>query len=196
MAEFKIVSRGEGFVEWVKEGYFHPSYLADLLDKAPEPLLGADAFNQLQTFLRDFAPPDRWRVKRKREGLALAALVRASTSDAVVQEVKDLLCQYLSGRSIRRRGRPAKISPLSALDLPLLAKFFKDHIEIALCEGAPLVVPKFGMVHEEEGWRDLAISERAMLIAHKALRDRGFHPPSPRTLRNQLPRRSTLGIFL
>lgn len=194
MAEYRFVVRGEGLVSAIEEGFFCTSYFTDLLDRTPEPLLPPDALQQLNNFLEDPSPPDRWNKTRKQEGLAFAALVQASQRDALVPEAKDLLCKYLSGKSLRKRGRPSK--KFRALrDLPLIAKVIKDHVEVCLREGKPLIIPKLGEVFEDGEWRSLPVSERAMLIAHKALQDRGYDPPSVRTLRNCLPPRSTLGIF-
>lgn len=196
MAKFIFIVRGEGFPHFVRTEFCRSSHFADLLRRTPEQLLEGSQFERLQTFLADNAPVDRWKAERKREGMALAALVRASNRDALIPEVKALLCQHLEGKLPRKRGRPKKPGGGSRHDMPLLAKFVKEHVELCISEGRPLEIPAFGAVEEQAEWRKVPPSERAMRIAHKMLRDRGYNPPSIRTLRNKLPKESTLGIIV
>lgn len=195
MAKFCFELRGEGFAEHVETEFFRVSNLVDLLNRTPEPLLEAAQFGRLLTFIGKDVPVDRWTSEHRHEGLALAALVRASERDALVPEAKGVVCAYLEGKLKRRAGRPKKIFSLSGRDLPMLAKFIKQHVEICIQKGQPLVIPQLGEVCEEPEWQRLPTSERAMRIAHKALSDWGLNPPAVATLRNKLPKFSTLGII-
>jgi hypothetical protein len=186
---YEYPSRGEGFAEYAAEGPDIRIALIDLIGRTPEPILRAADLAALNRFLRNVPDrDDRRTVSQRAEGARLIQLLQGSNSHGLIPEARDVLCAWLSGKSLRPRGRPKKHRSTSnnADKCRVWGSWIKQHVEELLRQKAPLDVPRWGAVDDNATWADLSVSDHAMLIAHKALQDRGFSPPSIRTLRNNL----------
>jgi hypothetical protein len=193
MAEFRIITRGEGLKEALRRGYPPAELLLGRLDLTPEPLLEPDQLERLKVFLRT-APPraSRRTIRQREDAQELSRLIRCSNADALTEEAKTILVDCVEGKLTRRKGRPNKVVHLMGDDavLPGLAAELAYALELRLQEGGPLEIPEWGLIKEDPASSNLPLKTRALTIAQKALRERGFHVPSLARLRNRISERN------
>lgn len=191
MVEFKFVLRGEGFVDWATSGgYRWPLQFNDVLSRTPEPLLDRDNMSALSALLAELPTAvDRWTSAQRNEGRRLALLIEASTADAVVGDVKTLLCFVLRGNSLLRRGRPKRSIAYKRQGQinDRLAAHLVRQVSGALDHKATFDQSSFlGPVPTYGDLADLPLKERAFRTAHRMLQECGFEVSSLRTFRNRI----------
>ena len=193
MAEYRILSNGEGFAEAVAAGHYSETSFSQLFDYCPEQLLTDDQRRRLDHLLFHVPRLHARRTKRQRkEAEELLALIAPVTQGSLVPEARELLLKRIAGIAIRASNRPKRPVLLLEPYEILLAKWIKQSVEACIKEQRPLNVAWWGPVTEEPAWSKLPLSERAIRIADKALRDRGLDLPSLATLRNRMSRISDL----
>lgn len=201
MAEYRIISRGEGFRKALDKGYPGAKNFEELLNFTPEPLLEPLDMQRLRELLRNVPAKAQRRTERQRiEAQELADLVRTSSSDALCDDAKEILIQRIEGKAVGRRGRPLlSVGLLSDVAVvPSLAAELKHAVELLLADGLPLDLAEWGLIEEKPETKGLPLKLRALTIARDAMQDRGYNVPSLRRLQNRIAeeRLRPVGLFV